>query len=84
MRYIHRATGRVLGVYQSFKDMWIVASRRASGGLQRFKSPKLPPCRDRETCQANLDAFAVAWRMPEAGPEPTAEQAAEMFRSVTA
>lgn len=82
-RYIHRESGKVLGAYESFGDVWIVASRRPSGSLQRFKSPALPPCRDRETCQANLDAFAAARRLPEAGPEPTADQAAELVRSVS-
>lgn len=83
-RYIHRGSGKLLGVYASFGDVWIVASRKPSGSLQRFKSRALPPCRDRETCQSNLDAFAAAWRLPEAGPEPTADQVAELVRSVSA
>jgi hypothetical protein len=63
-KYFHRGSGKTLEVHESFSGWWIVGSRKPSGSFQRFKSQKLPPCRDRETCQANLDAFAAAWRLP--------------------
>lgn len=68
-KYYHRGTGKILEVAQSFNDMWIVATRKPNGSLQRFKSRACPPCRDRDECQANLDAFALARRLPESVSE---------------
>jgi hypothetical protein len=64
MPYV-RPDGELVFVAESFDGLtWIVATRRPTGSLKRVKSPAMPPCRDRATCEENLRRYAERqkWR----------------------